>query len=329
MSFVKFFQLLQTQDMSPLFLVTEKEWVRYFCLYVRESALVFLVHADEGAFRLEEAPVHLPRFDVCASERERGIPTTKEGRSTNPSLCSLLPDMTATKSYQLFLSETAKDIWPPTTFSPWTIAVVHEATIRRWNQEENEYLLHTMEDFSRHFRGFFFSVPFEHFCRNKQTIAMTLQDMWQNMTRHVHLFFQNYWEPQQLAFLEHMEMTDFFDNACAQLAALEAERMETRGTLLETIRTQTRLEREVFDMERDVADFTFDESVKCAKRKRVLLRDLDQLRLARKYVEELIWLMHMKNTCFLLYFFVLSLPVRQAVDEVRNLQKWQPSSCIS
>jgi hypothetical protein len=306
----KFITILHQQDYGILFFMTRQQFVHsVVVVHYRNYTVLAILFAD-GVFAVADCPSEHVRYslDVCQADAQHTTqllfpPFLEKFQSIIDTYKT--GSFTAVTSHVQFL------------FFQHGKMIVSGIPTVMW----------TMIDFPTHYLGFVLSLSFEDFCRSKSTVHTHFHSLHSQLLLEVETFVETTWPvyDEQYSFLSSLKCGPYLESENHEEYRKTLQRFQQTGELLSHISsTLYKIRQELYNFEHDSIDWTFEESMDFAKRKRTLYKHSDRLRLFHKYALELLWILHVHITFRMVVYYVLHLKIEKTLKHVQDLIEFSP-----
>jgi hypothetical protein len=319
----KFIAMLRQHDFEIMAFFSDNEFLRTAVIYSLRTGVVMGIRLDEGVFDTNHLTSDISHFITQPTDQppQSSVCLYNEFR---PSITSLIESANKEgdwKEWAIHFFDKSHLLYQPLFSNDSLISPPFS------NNENSSNFLKIL-DFPTTYTGFLLLLPFEQFCKAKTTLHTLLPQLFALFQDTVSSFTTekfNNWQ-QEYDFVTSMKSFSFLSASPTQLQTFY-ERKQRLYTILNTVHHMIRnIQRELYSFEEDSMEWTFQESMDCARRKRELYKHLDKLRLLCKHGEEMLWILSVHISATLVNFLVLQRKLEKTVSVIQEMVNYKGGS---
>jgi len=306
MSVQKFCTLLEQSDCSILFFLENEHYnLRYCFFFYVQGGFMACIRLETDLFSSKDLPSSYPRY---------GLKQKSENCAPSHYWDFYQKVMKEEWKHFPFSHESQKQLYHHVQFTLWEHGLFYDSSF-----------LYLISNIPVGHVGYIPCVSFEHFCEGKHTLPSVLSSIQDIFLSEISQFYDHEWEPQESVF-QKAKCFLFLESFVTRYQEYVSEYQRTSSLLTNLFQIYKDLEQRLLRLEEESQSWSFEESLYYTKQKRQLFRHLDQLQLLKKYVMELLWLLHLQKTG---NFVICMMYIRQYHHLHQRIQEFQQFSLSS
>ena len=313
----KFLHLLRQHEFEIMGFFSDNEYLRTAIIYSLRSGCILGVRLDEGVFDVQHITPDISHY-ITQSTDTTPLSTLELHRNFHSTFLSSLEQIKKEGECSANWKEWAYHFFDKghLVYQP-----LDQETICVSPSSYSSSSFVTIMDFMPTYTGFIILLSLEQFIKAKtilHTIIPQLHSSLEgNLTRFTETRFQDMVETYN--FIEKMKSYPFLSSTPSQLSSIHS-RKQKLYTILHQVHLLIRsIQKELYNFEENSVEWTFQETMDFARRKRELYKHLDKLRLLCKHAEEMLWILHIHSTSTIIIYQVIRQKLVSTVDMVDTL----------
>lgn len=322
----KFLHLLRQHDFEIMAFFSDNEYLRTAVIYSLRSGSVFGIRLDEGVFDVHHLTPDITHY-ITQNTETTPISTMELFKCFHSTLEKSLEKMKKEGESSAPWGDWAYHFFDKGHLAYQSFGQSFGQNSEMGNQgnnENNEKFVQIL-DFLPTYTGFILLLSFEQFLKSKTVLHTTIPQITASLQGQIKRFIENTFDKwrKEYDFVEDMKSCSFLASSPEHLSTTFTRKQKLYLLLQQVHKLIRSIQKELYHFEENSVEWTFQETMDFARRKRELYKHLDKLRLLCKHAEEMLWILHIHLTSTIVLFQSIHQKLETTIDQVEKMLEFK------